>query len=266
MKTAIKKNNLNFKVYTVEAKPSTSGTENDIAIISSVPMTNWLMSPAAPSGIPRNDGDVWIRYSTKGSTKNILKQNAMMVATISAWQYVDGAWVDREAVSCQGGKWVDWITDIYLYMNGTRYDDVTGGFKSLGIERVSDSDSTKIAPSVAYNSSEIEITISSAGSGMVYTTNKIDCTNYKTLHIKGILYCHGSSSLYRMFAALWSSIGTYASDNRGASWQNTASTQNVQNISIDISKLSGEYYIGFFFEQFGSLGSYIEISELWLEK
>jgi len=107
MNFALKKSDLNFKVYTVEAKPTAPGAENDIAIISSVPMTNWIMSPEKPSGIPWNDGDVWIQYSTKSNTRNILKQNALMIAMISAWQYVDGAWASVEAVSCQGGEWRD---------------------------------------------------------------------------------------------------------------------------------------------------------------
>lgn len=254
---------LNYKVVGGTSAPS-NPKENTIWVNTSTAIKDYFFNPIQPGGV---EGRVWIKIGTESSVAfNALKKNWLSVCPISAKQYVSGAWVDKTVKSYQGSKWVDWITDIYLYMNGTRYDDVTGGFKSLGIERTSDSDTTKIAPSVTYNSSKIKIAISTNGSGMVYTANKIDCTNYKTLHIKGILYCHGSSSLYRMFAALWSSIGTYASDNRGASWQNTASTQNVQDISIDISKLSGKYHIGFFFEQFGSLGSYIEISELWLEK
>ena len=119
MNFTLKKSDLNLKVYIVAAKPTAPGAENDIAVISSVPMTNWLMSPEKPSGIPRNDGDVWIQYSTKGDTKNILKQNSMMIAMITAWQYVDGTWVDRKAVSCQGGVWVDWIK--FLYNKGHYY-------------------------------------------------------------------------------------------------------------------------------------------------
>ena len=129
MNFTLKKSDLNFKVYTVPSKPTTPGAENDIAIISSVPMTNWLMSPEAPSGIPRNDGDVWIQYSTSGNTFNALKQNTMMIATIKAWQYVGGAWVDREAVSCQGGVWVN-LWNGELYDAGNEYEFVTGGWSA----------------------------------------------------------------------------------------------------------------------------------------
>lgn len=113
-----KKSNLNFRVYTSETKPIEPGLENDIAIITSVPMPNWILSPDEPSGAPRSDGDVWIKYSVDGSTFNALKQGFMMIATISAWQYVDGAWVNVPAKSCQNGQWVDWIPKGALYYNG----------------------------------------------------------------------------------------------------------------------------------------------------
>lgn len=113
----LKKSELGFKVYTVDTKPTAPGANNDIAVITSVPMANWIMSPDKPSGIPRSEGDVWIQYSVKGKTTfNALKNNSMIIATISAWQYVDGVWVDVEAVSCQNGEWVSWIT--YYFRSG----------------------------------------------------------------------------------------------------------------------------------------------------
>ena len=119
----LNKGNLNFRVYTVPSKPTAAGADNDIAIISSVPMKNWMMSPDKPSGIPRTDGDVWIRYSVTGETFNALKNNSMMIATISAWQYVNDAWVDVTALSYQNGAWV-----MYLFINGDQCERITGGW------------------------------------------------------------------------------------------------------------------------------------------
>lgn len=169
MNFTLKKSDLNFKVYIVAAKPTTPGAENDIAVISSVPMTNWLMSPEAPSGTPRNDGDVWIQYSVSGNTKNILKQNALMIATINAWQYVDGVWVDREAVSCQGGVWVDWITDLVIFAAG----------KGAVVECA-----TKYATADTITVTNTKITVD--GDDVVfYTKNKINTSGYKTLRLTG---------------------------------------------------------------------------------
>ena len=178
MKTAIKKNNLNFKVYTVEAKPSTPGAENDIAIISSVPMTNWLMSPDAPSGIPRNDGDVWIQYSVSGNTKNILKQNSLVISTIRAWQYVDGAWVDREAVSCQGGEWVAWFTGKYLYNLGDECDDITGGWGTTGYAH-----NTYTVVAGKKQGEYFELTGATNKLSTLGTINAVNVDNYKRVYI-----------------------------------------------------------------------------------
>ena len=86
-------------------------------------MKNWMISPDAPSGTPRTDGDVWIRYSVDGNTFNALKNGIMMVATISASQYVDGAWVDKEAKSYHDGEWVDWYNKNarIAELNATQY-------------------------------------------------------------------------------------------------------------------------------------------------
>lgn len=111
------KSNLNFDVYAVASKPTSPGANNDIAIITTVPIPNWIMSPDKPSGIPRSGGDVWIQYSVSGNTFNALKNNSMMIATISAWQYVSGAWVYVTAMSYQGGEWVGWITYIAINEN-----------------------------------------------------------------------------------------------------------------------------------------------------
>ena len=57
MNFKLTKSSLNFKVYTSPTIPA-SGTENDIVIISSTPMENWILSSESPAGEPRNNGDV----------------------------------------------------------------------------------------------------------------------------------------------------------------------------------------------------------------
>lgn len=229
MNFALKKSDLNFKVYTVASKPTAPGAENDIAIISSVPMTNWMMSPERPSGMPRNDGDVWIQYSTQGNTKNILKQNALMISTISAWQHVDGAWVDREAVSYQGGKWVDWFR--YLYKAGNEYTDITGGwYKSYnhssttftkydnymsitGVNNVATgvvSHKTAIRPLSKKLCAEVEVINNSVNDTMSFCTvadgnGRLDMTMIPTIGGKQVIYMDMTSWLehtgYIVFSA-----------------------------------------------------------------
>ena len=126
MAFTLKKSDLNFRVYTATETPGT-GNENDIVIISATPMKNWILSPDAPSGTPRNDGDVWLRYSVAEETRNILRQNAVFVAVSYVYQYVNGAWVEATAKSYRNGAWVGLWNGV-LYENGYEYTGVTGGW------------------------------------------------------------------------------------------------------------------------------------------
>lgn len=122
----LKKSNLNFRVYTATETPAT-GIENDIVIISNTPMTNWILSPDAPGGAPRNDGDVWIQYSVIGKTSNALKQNKMVITMLYAYQYVSDAWIKKTAVTFKNGEWVEWWNG-ELFVYGDEYDAITGGW------------------------------------------------------------------------------------------------------------------------------------------
>ena len=238
MKFTLKKSDLNFKVYTVESKPTSAGADNDIAIISSVPMTNWIMSPEKPSGIPRNDGDVWIQYSTSGDTKNVLKQNALMIATISASQYVDGEWVSVEAMSYQGGEWVDWI--VYLYKAGDECTNLTGGWVISG--------------NVNKGSDAINITVnSSTRYADAYTTDKIDLTEIKSVLFLFTGYIYAGSGGTNVTAWVANSQLTKAGidPETGAvksfspAEGNSGQLDTFDGYNLDVSDLSGEYYIGF---------------------
>lgn len=154
MNFKLNKSELNFKVYTVASKPITPGANNDIAIITSVPMSHWIMSHTVPSGRPRSDGDVWIQYSVKGNTFNALKNNYMMIATIAAWQYVDGAWGEVEAVSCQNGEWVDWA--LVLISEKWIAKAIAGNSNQLN-------DPIRQAPNISLSDSEMTIVLDTSG-------------------------------------------------------------------------------------------------------
>lgn len=104
MNFKLTKSSLNFKVYTSPTIPA-SGTENDIVIISSTPMENWILSSDAPTGEPMNNGDVWIQYSVSGNVFNIMNQHDFMLAITKIYQYVSGTWVSVDARRYVGGVW-----------------------------------------------------------------------------------------------------------------------------------------------------------------
>lgn len=104
MNFKLTKSSLNFKVYTSLTIPS-SGTENDIVIISTTPMENWILSSDAPVGEPRNEGDVWIQYSVSGNVFDVMNQHDFMLAITKIYQYINGVWMSVNARRYVGGIW-----------------------------------------------------------------------------------------------------------------------------------------------------------------
>lgn len=230
MNFKLQKSNLNFRVYATPDIPKT-GMNNDVCVISEVPMTNWILSPDAPSSAPRNDGDVWLTYSVDGNAFNALKQNSMMIAMISAKQYVDGVWVEKTAKSCQNGEWVDWfVWNGELYIDKDQYEPITGGWwNNTGLYYQSGS-TTYSAKPVDLNTA-LDTNISLSGNGgfsSVSTKNKIDLTNYTKLLFN---IASGSSTDQEMVF-----IHTFESGNIRNERKSSSGT-------LDLSDIEGEYYI-----------------------
>ena len=104
MNFKLTKGSLNFKVYTSPTIPA-SGAENDIVIISSTPMENWILSSDSPTGEPRNNGDVWVQYSVSGNVFDIMNQHDFMLAITRIYQYISGIWMSVDASRYVGGVW-----------------------------------------------------------------------------------------------------------------------------------------------------------------
>ncbi len=126
----LKKSNLNFRVYTATETPAT-GTENDIAIITETPMKNWVMSPDAPRGTPRRDGDVWIQYATDGEVFNVVKSGSLLLSIAAVYQFINGLWVEVPYTTYRNETWDD-IWKGELFKNGEQYTDITGGWSKDG--------------------------------------------------------------------------------------------------------------------------------------
>ena len=247
------KNSLNFRVYTASAFPDT-GNENDICVISDAPMKNWILSPDAPSGAPRTDGDVWIQYSVEGNTFNALKNIALMVATISAHQYVDGVWVSKSAKSYQDGAWVDWYRAANIIVDGVISDEY--GF------------ATHVIVDSGYNSDIIQndgyLLMQTVGS-----STSIRCTD-KKVNLTGITrieldvdaltnHTHGSNGLLSGVSLVVLSDNRSPEATAGSATtlfvaQAQTKTKGRQTLSIDNSNyaLHGEYYIGVVVCAYGS--------------
>ena len=209
------KSSLSFRVIAASAVPEV-GNENIVVVVSDVPMTNWTLSPRAPEGLPRRDGDVWLQYSTVGGNFNLLKTNVMMVIIMSAKQYIDGEWVDKDFEVHQGGTQEGSFNGI-MYIDGEAFDGLTFNTNSY--------------LTITEMSGYMKVYLSANSQGRGLTAKKYDLTPYSKLTVR-----------YEGLSAN-ASCGVLVYKD-GSQVKSNSSSTTSGTVSVDISDLSGEHEVG----------------------
>ena len=234
---------LNFEVVGGTSAPVNPG-ENTIWVNTGTAVSDVVFSAEAPAA--PNPGTVWIRTGNSSPVAfDATEEPTVTVCPLYAKQYVDGAWVAVTAKSWQNDDWVDWVTFIYYHGNLTYY------MESKELKPTS-SYTRPVSDALITNTGEsyyIEVfppNSNTDGGGVAYFTKKVDLTNASVLYVKGDFICGSSSSF--PYVGIWSSFGTYANNNRAAGVSPCYSTNGdtvSKTVVIDVSGLSGSYYIGF---------------------
>ena len=211
----LNKSSLGFNVRTASSVPAT-GNENDIVIISDVAMNGWMLSPDKPSNTPRSNGDVWIRYTVENATFNVLRNATMLIAGLSAKQYIDGNWISKPVYHYQNGEWTEWFTGV-LYDHGTKHSSLT----------LTPNSYCKIEDKADH----MLFTLNANTSGIVLSTVTYDLTPYSKLIVK------------------WEDMSADAQCGAcvrkdGSSVKDVASLDTNGTVTIDITSLEGEYNVG----------------------
>lgn len=188
------------------------------------------------------EGMVWIGTGKSSPVAfNALKKNGIEVYPISASQYVGGAWQTVTAMTYQDGAWAEWW-DGYVYKAGDEYEDFTGGWESAW------NTGSYYQNKGTVTKNEDNIKISTAGSTYsIYakTVNKVNVTSFNTLSVVATS-THGKFGL-----------------SDGESWNEandmvaSASPKNGE-ASLDISELTGEYYVCMYIAA-GNSNTYTEV-------
>lgn len=225
---------LNFKIA---GNPQPSNpVENTIWINTDAKITGWLFSSHQPENPA--EGMVWIATGSVSNAEfNALKKNVIMVYPLSAKQYVNGAWVDKTAKSYQNGAWVDWWNG-ELYDTGNEYETFTGGWTATAL--FSSTQVTKDTTSMTIKTDY--------GDDALYCSNKMDLTDFSKLVVTGKSFRNNSSAERRegnTKICVWSAIGSSVSDNRVA-YANYPAADYDGEFELDVSGLTGEYYVGVF--------------------
>ena len=230
---------LNLKIVGGTSQPS--GKENLIWVNTSTAINGYAFSATAPT-IPAA-GMVWFVTGTSASAAiNIDKKNKVMIYPNSCYQYISGAWVSKTAMTYLGGTWVDWM--LWLYKAG---DTDTGLVAKAW--KYSSASNSGVVPSISYGADAVTIKIASSSggfSGVAYFPDTYDLTGYSRLvadvTISGSLNSWADANINGLF--IWDSLNvSYFETNAVA--KTYPKTTGTFELSIDVSSLSGEHYIGF---------------------
>lgn len=135
---------------------------------------------------------------------------------------------------------------VYLYNAGDTCDDLTGGWTSIALPMASVEEGNNKEPTITYGTDSItfKIELSTYKTGLAYINNKIDLTPYSKIRIKGSTAAAGVGT--DQYLCAQSAIGTYYNQNLAASVSVANANSQTFDTYLDVSALSGEYYIGLF--------------------
>ena len=231
---------LNFKVVGGTSQP-VNPKENTIWVNTDLEITSWAFSATEP-GSPV-EGMVWIATGASSNADfNAIKKNCVQVYPISAKQYISGSWVSKTATSYQSGSWVDWT--VFLYNGGDECTDLTGGWSAYAYKQSGASSIVEAtAPTVSRGSSSMTVRHNSSWEGykhgVVLTNNSVDVTNFSTLSINVTAYTLSTENegliliLTKTKGNGFSIIASCSLDSTGVK-------------TVNISSISGNYYVGIF--------------------
>lgn len=219
---------LNFEVVGGTTQP-TSPKENTIWVNTSTAITSWVFSTEQPTS-PAS-GMVWLATSnTSASEFNALKKNDLRVYPAYIQQYVNGSWVTKDAEIYQNSSW-ETLWDGTIYDAGNMYAFITGGWGRPHPDN-------KVTGSFSSTDQYIMVSASASSESSNYTTNSmIDLTNAKKLTAV-VELSNANSNRGRLL------VISESKDFVAEAYTNPQ-LSGKQTLEIDVTSLSGKYYVGF---------------------
>lgn len=216
---------------TAEAKARLVCTVIKAATVSNIVFKPQLEKGSTATSFVKGDatGMVWFRTGTSSNAAiNVDKKNTVMLYPIGCSQYISGAFVDKTAQVYLSSKWQNLLIH-NIISNGVMLETLsTFGKKWDSSQSVAFNNMT-----VTQQSGYVSVKGSTTGFGAAYIQS--DLTNVKEIVVDGTLH---TGTHHKLVA--WSNIdGTYMTSNIAASVDLTET-----GASLDVSSLSGSYYIG----------------------
>lgn len=228
---------INLTVVGGAIQPTTP-KENMIWVNTDTEISGYAFSATEPENPV--EGMTWFQTDIFSAAPiNIDKKNAVILYPSGCFQYINGAWISKDAQTFINDIWVNWR--IYFYNRGNQCTDLTGGWLAKGVLANSSGQGKSVKPAVTQNTDNMTIVFNAAqyGSGMVYTANSIDLTELKLIIIEGEANCPVSNSSVRI--AAYSKVPSYRGQYMVANA--TIIKSGTFKTILDVSALSGEYYL-----------------------
>lgn len=210
-----------------------------------------LEKGSAASSFARGNatGQVWIKTDPIGSVSmNAIRKNGITVQPVSAYEYTtNNGWRSRDAQVYQNGAWkaleeLEEPWDGYYFKDGEQYTDVTGGWTTDGWNNI--------------GTVTVGTTIAVSGPSMISTKNTVDLTSAKTLWFDSPNGNNGYNFGYLCVTSAKSVADTYIA---------TSVQVKAGKGSVDVSSLSGKYYIVLYAPSLTGGASYADVRAVWME-
>ena len=240
---------LNVTVTGSASQPS-SPAANTVWVKTSTAITSWAMQPTAPTS--PTFGMVWIKTAlTGGASLNALTKNALDIALVGCQQYSGSAWEPKEASIYSGSAWVQFAAEqLILFAPGGGYaDNWATDYEASGYTvnagTIADDGLTVTAPFGPYS--------------VLGTAAKIDVTNFAAVSAE-VTYTAGTQGggVIQM---------TMPTDKANINASPNVAITATGTVTIDVSALTGEYYIAFMGtgSRGAGYGATAKITKVWCE-
>jgi hypothetical protein len=228
---------LNFSVVGGTTEPETPA-ENMIWVNTEAEITSWAFSVTEPT--EPTEGMVWIATSEASAAAfNALKKNIIQIFPAGAQMYLNGAWEVTEAKIYKNGAWQEMIFKLVVFNNGEIAEEA-GSFKNVSVCRIE-------------NGQIIGNNDFTNGTHWCFS-KMIDVTRYNTLIVNFVSQSDNTNAI----GLRTTMPGSGNVGNQVPQFAAYGDATDVGELRVDISSLSGEYYIAY--SGFGFAIDYIELS------
>lgn len=243
--------NLKLLAYSTEsALLAASASDNVIGIVTNQSISEYIFSAAEPDSLP--DGGIWIKTGVTGNVSvNVLRKNAIQLELISCKQMASGKLTSRLAYLRKNGGWVKFATtwDGYYFKAGEQYTEITGGW--IEWSETTDGSTPTIKSTLTAQSPYY------GGTCTIGTSKAVDLTEVSSIKIYSVGTITGAAGTAYAGSFIVSKSKSSASPAKSVIVSSTG------EFSIDVSGLSGSYYLGLTAKGGSNGAGYISLNKIW---